>query len=49
MAPGGWPKPRAILTGLRLSVLAGVVIGYVFQERFLCACQGIEQDDVELV
>ncbi|MBZ0218365.1 MAG: tripartite tricarboxylate transporter TctB family protein [Fimbriimonadaceae bacterium] len=40
MAFGGWPKPKAILTGLVLAILAGLVIGYVFQELFFVRLPG---------
>ncbi|NOZ32904.1 MAG: tripartite tricarboxylate transporter TctB family protein [Alphaproteobacteria bacterium] len=40
MANGGWPKPRALLTGLLVAVVAGGLIGYAFQELFFVRLPG---------
>jgi len=34
MALGAWPSLRQMFTGLMLAIVAGTVIGYVFQELF---------------
>ncbi|WDR02894.1 tripartite tricarboxylate transporter TctB family protein [Devosia algicola] len=40
MALGRWPKWQALVTGLVLAILAGLAIGYVFQEPVLCPTSG---------
>jgi len=40
MALGGWPRWQAILGGLVLAVVTGLVIGYVFQELFYVRLPG---------
>ncbi len=40
MALGALPKMRAIISGLILAVLAGFIIGYVFQELFYVQLPG---------
>lgn len=40
MEKGGWPRWQAVLTGLILAIIAGLVIGYVFQELFFVRLPG---------
>ena len=40
MSIGAWPKWRTVITGLILSVFAGFVIGFVFQELFYIRLPG---------
>ncbi|WDR06173.1 tripartite tricarboxylate transporter TctB family protein [Devosia rhodophyticola] len=40
MALGRWPKWQAMVTGLILAVLAGLIIGYVFQQLFFVRLPG---------
>ena len=35
MALGRWPKRRSVISALALAIIAGSVIGYVFQDLFL--------------